>query len=109
MLRDSCYDCHSSETRLSWFDQVVPAYWLVARDVERARAHLSLSALAERPVLEQRDRLFEAVNHVRLGDAAGTQLDSDLVSAFITGVETSADPPLPDQSRAAGLVRLRVA
>ena len=67
VLRDSCYDCHSSETRRSWFDQVVPAYWLVARDVERARAHLSLSALAERPVLEQRDRLFEAVNHVRLG------------------------------------------
>jgi len=45
----------------------------------------------------------------RLGDAAGTQLDTDLVSAFITGIETSADPPLPDQSRAAGLVRLRVA
>src|SRR6185295_18820632 len=67
VLRDSCYDCHSSEMRFSWFDQVVPAYWLVARDVERARAHLSLSALAERSVLEQRDRLFEVVNHVRLG------------------------------------------
>src|ERR1044071_2096642 len=31
VLRDSCYDSHSSETRLSWFDQGVPADWLAAR------------------------------------------------------------------------------
>ena len=34
LLRGACYDCHSTETRLRWFDRVVPAYWLVARDVE---------------------------------------------------------------------------
>jgi diguanylate cyclase (GGDEF)-like protein len=32
---------------------------------------------------------------VRLGDAAGTQLDEELVKAFILGIETAADPPLP--------------
>jgi diguanylate cyclase (GGDEF)-like protein len=32
---------------------------------------------------------------VRLGDAAGTQLDEDLVNAFILGIETAPDPPLP--------------
>jgi diguanylate cyclase (GGDEF)-like protein/putative nucleotidyltransferase with HDIG domain len=31
----------------------------------------------------------------RLGDAAGTQLDEDLVSAFIRGIETSPAAPLP--------------
>ena len=31
----------------------------------------------------------------RLGDAAGTQLDEDLVTAFITGLETAPDAPLP--------------
>jgi len=31
----------------------------------------------------------------RLGDAAGTQLQEDLVSAFITGIETAPDAPLP--------------
>jgi diguanylate cyclase (GGDEF)-like protein/putative nucleotidyltransferase with HDIG domain len=45
----------------------------------------------------------------RLGDAAGTQLDADLVTAFITGIETADDPPLPERSAAAGLVRLHVA
>jgi diguanylate cyclase (GGDEF)-like protein len=35
----------------------------------------------------------EALN--RLGDAAGSQLQEDFVSAFITGIETAADAPLP--------------
>ena len=45
----------------------------------------------------------------RLEDAAGTQLDGDLVKAFIVGLETAADPPLPEQQGRARLVRLNVA
>jgi diguanylate cyclase (GGDEF)-like protein len=33
----------------------------------------------------------------RLGDAAGTQLQEDLVAAFIQGIETAADAPLPGE------------
>jgi diguanylate cyclase (GGDEF)-like protein len=39
--------------------------------------------------------LTEALN--RLEDAAGTQLQEDLVAAFITGIETAADAPLPGE------------
>ena len=38
----------------------------------------------------------------RLGDAAGTQLDELLVKAFITGIETAADAPLPGHDVPAG-------
>jgi diguanylate cyclase (GGDEF)-like protein/putative nucleotidyltransferase with HDIG domain len=31
----------------------------------------------------------------RLVDASGTQLDEDLVAAFVRGLETAADPPMP--------------
>ena len=41
ILKTSCYDCHSNETRLAWFDQIVPAYWLVRQDVLSARERLS--------------------------------------------------------------------
>jgi diguanylate cyclase (GGDEF)-like protein len=33
----------------------------------------------------------------RLGDAAGTQLQEELVTAFIQGIETAADAPLPGE------------
>jgi len=45
----------------------------------------------------------------RLGDAAGTQLEAALVSAFIAGIESAAHPPLPDEAAASSLVRLHVA
>ena len=35
---------------------------------------------------------------VRLGDAAGTQLEERLVIAFIDGIEHDADPPLPGEA-----------
>ena len=33
----------------------------------------------------------------RLGDSAGSQLQEDLVTEFITGIETSADAPMPGE------------
>jgi len=67
ILERRCYACHSDEPRLVWFDQVVPAYWLVAKDVKDARAHLNFSELAAKPGGVQRAELFEAVNQIQLG------------------------------------------
>jgi hypothetical protein len=67
ILRDSCYDCHSSETRLAWFDHTVPAYWLVAADVRRGRERLDFSNFDRLPGAQQRGILFEAVNQMQFG------------------------------------------
>src|SRR5580698_4068170 len=67
ILKNSCYSCHSNETRLPWFDQVVPAYWLVTKDVKEARSHLNFSEIAKLPAAQQKGFLFEAVNMIQLG------------------------------------------
>src|SRR5271156_1827201 len=61
ILRTSCYDCHSNETRLAWFDRLVPAYWLVANDVKQARARLNFSEIGTLPSAT----LFEAINQIQ--------------------------------------------
>jgi Haem-binding domain/Cytochrome P460 len=66
-IRTSCYDCHSNETQLRWFDQIVPAYWLVVKDVKDGRARLNFSELGQLPPAAQRAALFESLNQVRLG------------------------------------------
>lgn len=43
LLRNSCYDCHSFETKWPWESYVAPVSWLVARDVEAARSNLNFS------------------------------------------------------------------
>jgi hypothetical protein len=67
ILSKDCYSCHSDERRLSWFDQIVPGYWLVRHDILTARGHLNFSTLGAAPPAAQRAALFEAVNMIQLG------------------------------------------
>jgi Cytochrome P460/Haem-binding domain len=67
VLEKGCYSCHSDERKLAWFDEVVPAYWLVRHDVLTAREHLNFSTLGSKPAAVQRATLFEAVNMIQLG------------------------------------------
>jgi hypothetical protein len=39
----ACYDCHSNETVWPWYSSVAPSSWLVQRDVDAGRDHLTFS------------------------------------------------------------------
>jgi hypothetical protein len=67
ILKTSCYNCHSNETHLSWFDRVAPAYWIAAADVKQARTHLNFSEIAQLPAAQQSAILYEALNQIQLG------------------------------------------
>lgn len=43
ILERSCYDCHSNQTDLEWFDKIAPVSWEVNKNVARAREVLNFS------------------------------------------------------------------
>ena len=43
LLKRSCYDCHSNESKWPWYSQVAPVSWLVTKDVNDGRKHLNFS------------------------------------------------------------------
>ncbi|HKD65804.1 MAG TPA: heme-binding domain-containing protein [Candidatus Binataceae bacterium] len=43
ILRRSCSDCHSNETRWPWYAAIPPASWLVVRDVTIGRKEMNFS------------------------------------------------------------------
>lgn len=67
ILKTSCYSCHSNETKLPWFDEIAPAYWIVTSDVHEARKHLNFSEIGGLPAAEQKGLLFEAISNVQTG------------------------------------------
>jgi hypothetical protein len=73
ILKTSCYNCHSNETQLAWFDQIVPGYWLVVHDVRTARRHMNFSDFAKMPAARQRGFLYEAVNQIQFGQMPPAQ------------------------------------
>jgi len=112
ILRNSCYNCHSNETKLAWFDHVVPAYWLVASDVKRARMHVNFSELGARPSGEQKATLYEAVHMIHFGamalpsylrvhpGAAVTPSQLAVLRAYLTPPATSSPPSEADLAAA---------
>jgi len=67
VFRNSCYNCHSNETQLLWYDRIAPASWFVASDVYEARRHLNFSEIGKLPAAQQKAALYEAVNMIQLG------------------------------------------
>ncbi len=59
IARESCYDCHSNETKWWWATNIAPFSWLVQHDVDGGRARLNFSAWDGQPSAES---IQEAVN-----------------------------------------------
>jgi len=67
ILKKACYDCHSNETNLRWYDKIVPVYWMVAKDVREGRAVLNFSEWDNMPKAGQSALIWEAVNQIQAG------------------------------------------
>lgn len=103
VLRESCYDCHSNETRWPWYAYVAPASWIVARDVEHAREHMNFSTWNRYDAEERADHLEEIWEEVEEGgmplgkylslhpDARLTDDDRAVLRALADTVETAGD------------------
>ena len=68
LLRNSCYDCHSFETRYPWYSRVAPSSWLVARDIREARKELNFSEWGDYPLRTQIGKLDAIGEEVGSGD-----------------------------------------
>lgn len=67
ILVRACYDCHSNETNLRWYDQIAPVYWRVANHVNDGRKHLNFSNWKDLAPADQKAKLWEAVNQIAEG------------------------------------------
>jgi hypothetical protein len=67
VLKRSCYDCHSSETRWPWYSSVVPMAWGVANHVKQGRAEMNFSDWGAYPARKRVALLEKMCDEVREG------------------------------------------
>jgi len=68
VLRRSCYDCHSNETVWTWYSQIAPVSWLIARDVHEGRKQLNFSTWNRLSTADQSKALHESWEKVAEGE-----------------------------------------
>ncbi|BAV07289.1 hypothetical protein FLA_3312 [Filimonas lacunae] len=62
ILQRSCFNCHSNETHLNWYDKIAPASWLIAADVKEARSRFNFSTWDTLSAADKQGRFWEIVN-----------------------------------------------
>lgn len=68
ILRTSCFDCHSSEVNLRWYDQVTPFNFLVASHIKEGRQALDFSKWASWPKPQQSATIYYSINKILSGE-----------------------------------------
>lgn len=43
ILKTSCFDCHSNQTRFPWYSGIAPSSWLLADHIIEGKSHLNFS------------------------------------------------------------------
>ncbi len=67
ILRRSCYDCHSNETRWPWYSRVAPVSWFLVHDVEEARAEMNFSKWGEYAEKKRDSKVETMLDQIREG------------------------------------------
>jgi len=67
IVKRACYDCHSNETNLRWYDKIAPVYWQVAAHVKDGRDVLNFSDWKKMAPADQKAKLWEVVNQIAAG------------------------------------------
>lgn len=96
IFRQSCYDCHSRQANLRWFDKVTPVNFWVVSHIKEARQALDLSKFDSLNTPQQNSALYYALNKVLSGemplpaytfahaDAKMTDKDITTLKAYLT-------------------------
>jgi Haem-binding domain/Cytochrome P460 len=105
VLVKSCFDCHTSMTKYSWFDRIAPASWVVRDHVREGRKLVNFSQWDSLSKDEQKVLLFESLNQMQFRTMPleqyafihpSSKLGAGDIRLFQTYLKTLISPYLPD-------------
>lgn len=68
ILQNACFDCHSNNINLRWYDKITPANFMVADDINKGRSVLNFSNWDTLATPQQNGILYYALNKVLSGE-----------------------------------------
>lgn len=64
ILRVSCYDCHSNNTRYPWYANIQPGAWLLASHIKKGKNELNLDEFGSYSKRRQQSKLKSIVSSI---------------------------------------------
>ena len=67
ILKTSCYDCHSNNTRYPWYANIQPMGWLLANHIKKGKADLNFNEFGNYSRRRQLSKLKAINNSIKEG------------------------------------------
>ncbi|NMH24899.1 heme-binding domain-containing protein [Flavobacterium solisilvae] len=64
IIKTSCYDCHSNESKYPWYSNVQPAGWFLKDHIDEGRRELNFSTFTDYEVKRQDHKLEECIEYI---------------------------------------------
>lgn len=64
IINNSCYDCHSNETKYPWYSNIAPVSWFLKNHIDEGRKELNFSTFAIYEPKTQAHKLQECIEMV---------------------------------------------
>lgn len=68
ILTQSCYDCHSNNTRYPWYSRIQPGAWYMARHIKKGKEELNFSTFGDYSARKQRNKFRAMAGQVKDGE-----------------------------------------
>ncbi len=65
ILKNSCYDCHSSNTQYPWYSKIQPAAWLLNDHIEEGKREVNFNEFATYSLRRQYKKFEEIIKQVK--------------------------------------------
>ncbi len=68
ILKNSCYDCHSNQTKYPWYAEIAPLSWWIGHHIEEGREHLNFSEWGNYSEKSKTHKLEECYEEIDEGE-----------------------------------------
>ena len=65
ILQNSCYDCHSNNTRYPWYSYIQPGAWWMVSHIRKGKGTLNFSQFGDLSNRKQQSKLLAIINQIK--------------------------------------------
>ncbi|MCX8019384.1 MAG: heme-binding domain-containing protein [Chitinophagaceae bacterium] len=65
LLKESCMDCHSNNTRYPWYSRIQPVHWWLNHHIVEGKEHLNFDEFTSLPMRYQYHKMEEIIEVVK--------------------------------------------
>lgn len=101
LMKNSCYDCHSNNTKYPWYNKIQPVSWIMEGHVKDGKEELNFNEFASYSKRRQKSKLKSIISQIEddemplkgyllmHGNASLSERDKEIINTWVENLKDS--------------------